>query len=544
MKPEPVLIEARQDDMRQRGLWRSETINDYLDDCVRTAPEREALVDHNSLTGKSTRLNWGELTRRVDNIAQSLCEMGVRPGDVVSYQLPNWWEFTALYLSCARIGAIANPVMPIFRERELTFMLGLAESKVLIVPRSFRGHDYPGMIAGIRAQLPALEQVRIVDGQREEAFETLWQTPDRKPDPALRPDADAVTQVLYTSGTTGEPKGVMHTSNTLLSNLREYVKWLQLGESDVVLMASPMAHQTGFMYGLMMPVLLRAKTVLLDIWNAQQAAELIAGQGVTFTMASAPFLNDLTEAVASGAPQTDSLRVFLSAGAPIPRALVAKARDTLGAAIVSAWGMTENGVVTLTRLNDPSDKVDSTDGCCLTGLDIKVVDGSGHPAAPGEEGELMVRGCSQFAGYLKRPELNATDAEGWFNSGDLARMTEDGYIRISGRSKDVIIRGGENIPVVEVENLLFRHPSIAAVSVVGYPDPRLGERAVAFVVLRPGQQLGFNDMVQFLAQHQLTRQYFPERLEIVDELPRTPSGKVQKFKLRDMARSFGSAASA
>lgn len=173
MKPEPVLIEARQDDMRQRGLWRSETINDYLDDCVRTAPEREALVDHNSLTGKSTRLTWGELARRVDNIAQSLCDMGVMPGDVVSYQLPNWWEFTALYLSCARIGAVANPVMPIFRERELTFMLGLAESKVLIVPRNFRGHDYPGMIAGIRAQLPALEHVRIVDGQGDDAFETL-----------------------------------------------------------------------------------------------------------------------------------------------------------------------------------------------------------------------------------------------------------------------------------------------------------------------------------------------------------------------------------
>nr|MBF0683427.1 AMP-binding protein [Pseudomonas sp.] len=383
-----------------------------------------------------------------------------------------------------------------------------------------------------------------VDGQGPDAFESLWQTADRTPDPALRPDADAVTQILYTSGTTGEPKGVMHTSNTLLSNLREYVKWLQLGPSDVVLMASPMAHQTGFMYGLMMPVLLRAKAVLLDIWNAPQAADIISSQGVTFTMASAPFLNDLTEVVAAGAPPTDSLRIFLSAGAPIPRALVSKAREVLGAAIVSAWGMTENGVVTLTRPDDPSDKVDSTDGCCLTGLEIKVIDASGQPVAPGEEGELMVRGCSQFAGYLKRPEWNATDADGWFSTGDLAHMTEDGYIRISGRSKDVIIRGGENIPVVEVENLLFRHPAVAAASVVGYPDPRLGERAVAFVVVRPGMSFSFDDMVQFLAQHKLTRQYFPERLEVADELPRTPSGKVQKFKLREMARSFGATASA
>jgi cyclohexanecarboxylate-CoA ligase len=272
------------------------------------------------------------------------------------------------------------------------------------------------------------------------------------------------------------------------------------------------------------------------VFVAAEMARQITEERATFTMGATPFLNDLTEFVAASGQRTPSLRIFVSAGAPIPRALVTKARATLGAAIISAWGMSENGAVTTTRPDDPEEKTTNTDGLALPGMEVRVLDANGRPARTGEEGQLQVRGCSNFVGYLKRPELDPKDPDGWFDTGDLARMDEAGYIRIAGRSKDIIIRGGENIPVVEVEGLLFRHPAVAAVAIVGYPDERLGERACAFVVLREGHSFSFAEMTAYLADQKMARQYIPERLEIVPDLPRTPSGKIQKFKLRETAR--------
>lgn len=543
MSFDPILSESRIAATRAAGHWPDRLIVDYLDRCIATAPDKLAIVDTNSMTGETTRLSYRELGRRVERIALNLAALGVERNDVVSYQLPNWWQFTALHLACVRIGAVTNPLMPIFRERELTFMLGLAESKLLIVPRTFRGFDYPAMAKDLRGALPHLRHVLVVGGEGEDSFERLLDAPPKQCDAqalfaARRPRPDDVTELLYTSGTTGEPKGVMHTANTLLSNIIPYAERLGLGPRDVVLMASPMAHQTGFMYGLMMPIVLQASAVLQDIWDPVAAAERIARERVTFTMASTPFLSDLTETVGKGGHEVPSLRIFLAAGAPIPRVLVSRARQVLGAHIVSAWGMTENGACTTTRLDDPEDKATSTDGCALPGMEVCVVDSAGRPLPPGQEGTLKVRGCSDFVGYLKRPEWYGHDAEGWFDTGDLARMDEDGYIRITGRSKDIIIRGGENIPVVEVEGLLFRHPDIQAAAIVGMPDPRLGERACAFIVPKPGARLDPGQILAFLAEQKLARQYLPERIEIVDDLPRTPSGKVQKFKLREIAAKF------
>ncbi len=538
---DPVLIVPRREAMKAAGHWDDKTIIDYLDACLADVPDQQAVCDFNTLTGKETRLTYRELDERAGRIALNLLDLGIGRGDVVSYQLPNWWEFTALYVACAKIGAVVNPLMPIFRERELSFMLALAETKLMVVPQRFRDFDYPGMMAGIRDKLPALRHVLAIGGTGDASFEAVLLKPNSGTlDAAMRTKPDEVTQLLYTSGTTGEPKGATHTSNTLLSNLKPYAERVGLGPDDVVLMASPMAHQTGFMYGLMMPIVLKARAVLQDVWDPKRAAATIRREKVTFTMASAVFLSDLTEAVAAEGEPVPSLRVFLSAGAPIPRPLVAKARETLGASIVSAWGMTENGAVTLTKLDDPEEKAFNTDGCALPGTEVKVVDREGNPVPFGEEGDLMMRGCSLFSGYHKRPEWNNVDAEGWFHTGDLARMSEDGYIRISGRSKDVIIRGGENIPVVEIEGLLFKHPAIAAVAIVGYPDARLGERAVAFVTLREGATLDKDGMVQFLTDQKCAKTYLPERLEIVDDLPRTPSGKIQKFKLREEAKGFAS----
>jgi cyclohexanecarboxylate-CoA ligase len=326
----------------------------------------------------------------------------------------------------------------------------------------------------------------------------------------------------------------MHSANTLMANIIPYAARLRLGENAVVLMASPMAHQTGFMYGLMMPIMLRASAVLQDVWDAKEAADLIRHQGVTFTMASTPFLTDLTRVVSEAGSGVPTLQTFLCAGAPIPGPLVEQARGVLGAKIVSAWGMTENGAVTLIKLEDDDLLAFTTDGCALAGVEVKVIDDDGKTLPPGKVGRLVVRSCSNFGGYLKRPQWNSTDPEGWFDTGDLARMDSSGYIRISGRSKDVIIRGGENIPVVEVESLLYKHSAVAQVAIVAYPDERLGERACAIVVPKAGQTLDFAEMTAFLKSQKLAIQYIPERLILQDALPATPSGKIQKFRLREM----------
>jgi cyclohexanecarboxylate-CoA ligase len=545
MEFDAVLIPPRRASMVRRGYWHNRTINDDLDACLAACPDKLALTAVSLEAGTTTRFTYRELATMADRIAVGLARLGVGRNDVVSCQLPNWRQFTLTYLACSRIGAVMNPLMHIFRERELSFMLAHGRSKVVIVPKVFRGFDYEEMLKGIRGKLPDLQHVLVAGGSGADSYEARLAEPawEREPDAKdiltrSRPGPDDITQLIYTSGTTGEPKGVMHTANTLMANIVPYAERLHLSSDDVVLMASPMAHQTGFMYGLMMPVMLRASAVLQDIWEPKKAIELIRTEQVSFTMASTPFLTDLSKTVAETKQNVPSLRIFLCAGAPIPGPLVEQARAALGAKIVSAWGMTENGAVTTTKLEDDDERSVNTDGCPLRGMEVRVVDSDDAIAPAGSIGRLLVRGCSNFGGYLKRPQLNGTDAEDWFDTGDLARLDERGDIRICGRSKDVIIRGGENIPVVEIESLLYRHPAVSQVAIVAYPDERLGERACAFVVLKAGQSFDLPAMVEFLKSQKTAVQYIPERLIVRDALPATPSGKIQKFKLREMAKEI------
>ncbi|WP_137895589.1 cyclohexanecarboxylate-CoA ligase [Ramlibacter sp. 2FC] len=540
---DPVLIAPRRATSRAQGFWPDRTINDELDACLAACPDKLALTALQAESGATTRFSYRELAAMADRVAVGLARLGVGRNDVVACQLPNWWQFTVTYLACSRIGAVMNPLMHIFRERELSFMLKHGEAKLLIVPKSFRGFDFEAMATALQPELPQLRQVVVVGGAGADSFEALLSGPAWENEADAReiltqhrPGPDDVTQLIYTSGTTGEPKGVMHTANTTMANIIPYAERLRLGEADRVLMASPMAHQTGFMYGLMMPVMLRASAVLLDIWEPRKAVELIRAEGASFTMASTPFLNDLAKTVAESGLTVPTLRTFLCAGAPIPGPLVEQARQVLGTKIVSAWGMTENGAVTLIELDDPDERAFTTDGHPLPGVELKVVDADGEALPAGEAGRLLVRSVSNFGGYLKRPQWNGTDADGWFDTGDLARLDAQGYVRITGRSKDVIIRGGENIPVVEIEALLYKHPAIAMAAIVAYPDERLGERACAVVVPKPGQSIDLPAIVDFLKAQQVAMQYLPERLVVRDAMPATPSGKIQKFKLREMLR--------
>jgi cyclohexanecarboxylate-CoA ligase len=421
-------------------------------------------------------------------------------------------------------------------------MLKHTESKVFIVPKVFRKFDHEKLADQLQKNIESLEQIMVVGGEGENSFENLLLNHGLENDPQILNSlnevtitADDIAQLVFTSGTTGEPKGVMHTANTLFSNIVPYAKRLHLNQNDVIFMGSPMAHQTGFMYGLIMPVLLKAKAVLLDVWEVNTAIDLIHKHQATFTMASTPFLNDLSEAVLNSHKSLDSLKIFLCAGAPIPSTLVQKARQNIGVKVISAWGMTECGAVTTTRPEDDDERSFNTDGLPLPGVEVKVVGDDGEELAPHQSGTLMIRSCSNFGGYLKRPHLNETSEDDWFDTGDIAYLDEQGYIRIAGRKKDVIIRGGENIPVAEVESLIYLHPDVATVALIPYADERLGEKACAIVKLKEGTQtMQLKDLVEFLKAHNLAIQYIPERLEIWDEIPMTPSGKIQKFKLREM----------
>lgn len=547
MEFDAVLLGPRRAASIAAGQWFDRTLNDDLDACLAECPERLALTAVRVESGEVRRFTYREMGLMADRIAVGLTKLGVGRNDVVAMQLPNWWQFTLTALACARIGAVINPLMHIFRERELSFMLAHGEARVVIVPKIFRGFDHEQMLEGLRPSLPALKHVVVVGAAGANSYEALLSEPawEQTPDAlqilsAQRPGPDDVMQLIYTSGTTGEPKGVLHSANTLMSNIVPYAQRVRLGRDDVVLMASPMAHQTGFMYGLMMPVMLRAGAVLQDIWEPRKAVDLIRAEQVSFTMASTPFLTDLSRVVAETGLAVPSLRSFLCAGAPIPGPLVEQARSVLGSKIISAWGMSENGACTLITPDDDDERAVNTDGCPLPGMEVKIADEAGASLAHGEVGRLLVRGCSNFGGYLKRPQWNNTDAQGWFDTGDLAKLDAAGYIRISGRSKDIIIRGGENIPVVEVEALLYRHPAVAQAAIVAMPDDRLGERACAVMVLKPGQSLDFNGMLEFLKAHKLALQYLPERLVLLDAMPATPSGKIQKFKLREMVRDQAS----
>ncbi len=536
MQFDPVLIPPRQQAMTTAGFWRHQTINDFMAQALRQCPDHTAVVAYRSDVAQPVRLSYRALDVQVDRVARGLQALGVVRGDVVSWQMPNWWEFLALALACARIGAVANPIMPIFRQRELKFMLDFGESKVFIVPKTYKGFDYEAMANGMRADLPFLQHLVVLGGEGENSFERLLLRDDT---PALTGQGlspDDVLLLMYTSGTTGEPKGVMHSSNTLFANLHGFIDAYGLTQKDVILGASPMAHLTGFGYLAMIPLILNATTVLQDIWEPKQALALIRDEGISFSMASSPFVADLCSAAEAGGPVSPQFANFCCAGAPIPPVLIERARKVLGLAVSSAWGMTECGAVTITEPSRTDEKSGSTDGRPLPGIDVKVVNEDGQPLPTGQTGRLLVRGSSLFGGYLKRPHLNATDADGWFDTGDLAFLDAEGYVRINGRSKDLIIRGGENIPVMEVENLLYKHPAVALVAIVGYPDARLGERACAFVTVKPGQSFSLEEMSRYLTEHQVTRQYHPERLELMDDLPKTPSGKLQKFKLREMLR--------
>jgi len=526
--------------LREGGYWTDRHFDDCLREALAANPGKLALA--NPRASGLVEMSFAELEDRIARTAGGLRALGVGPGDVVAMQLPNWWEFVVVFLATQRIGAIVNPLMPIFRERELRFMLGFAKTKVFVVPQGFGALDYVGTAKLLRDELDSLQHVIVAGGTGEDSLDALMARNQRVDLPAAgipaATDPGECSVLMYTSGTTGSPKGVQHTVNTLINAGKSITERAGLSDKDVILVGSPLGHMLGLAAGMLLATYNGATMVLQESWSGTQALSLISTYGVSYCGGATPFLNDLVREVKAGGPKPESLRIFLCAGAPIPPALVRAAIEVLGTTVTSVWGMTESLASTMTEPARAADLSPLTDGRAVAGMEVKVIDENGNSLPVGQRGRLMVRGAQVHIGYLGMPLENTFDAEGWMDTGDLAYMVEgqdcEGYIRIDGRTKDVIIRGGENVPVVEIENVLIEHPAVAAVALVGYPDERLGERACAFVSLEKSESFTLADLQAWLDSRKVAKQYWPERVEYVEVMPRTPSGKIQKFELRNL----------
>ena len=529
----------------KEGYWINKTLSEYLDEAVEKYPDKEAVVD------RDKRVTYLQLGQMVDRMALGLLELGTTRGDVVSFQLPNWLEAVVIHHAVAKIGAITSPILPIYRSTEVKYMLEHSESSLLIIPREFRRFDYINMIDELRKELPALKHILVIGRNKlpegmlsfEEFMETKWE--DRG-DPMslkrIKPDPNEVMLIMFTSGTEAEPKGVLHTYNTLAHECRSSIDAWQLREDDVLLIGNPVTHIGGLLHGLEMPQMLKAKLVLMDIWNPDRAIEIIEKERCTFTTGATPFLLGIIQSPALVEHDLSSLRSFPCGGAGVPPSAIRDFASRFPACHVGrGYGSTEYPTVSVNFLDEPLDKASERDGIPVLGTEVKIVDDKGREVPIGVSGEIVVRGPECFVGYLN-PELNKIyfDKDGWFHTGDLGRIDEDGYVEVTGRKKDIIIRGGENISAKELEDVLFTHPDIDEVAIVGMPDPIMQEKVCAYVIPKPGRTITFDELVSFLQKKNIAKQKFPERLEIVDKFPMTASGKVQKFILRqDIRKKLG-----
>lgn len=510
-------------------------------------PEAPALI---AVGEVETVWSWGDLWQESARVAALLVELGVRPGDAVAYQLPNCARFVTISLGVLRAGAVCCPLMPMFREREIAYALERSRARVLFARESYHGRrpleeaavaarqagTLTHLIAvGTAEALPRVEGLTVC-----RLDERLAVAPDMQVLQSCAPGARDFAQLLFTSGTSGTPKGVLHRHDTLTLAVRLASRQLGLSRADRLYMPSPLAHQTGFLYGMWLALTLGATGILQETWEPVRGLRALREHRATFVQAATPFLMDLTQAVEAGETPPERLRIFVATGTAVPRAVARRAAGVLRTSVCGAFGTTEGCLATLSSPSDPPDKARGSDGRALPSIDIRVCDESGASLPPDAEGELQVRSPTSFQGYLD--DARATEAaftpDGWYRTGDLARIDPDGFLHITGRIKDVINRGGEKIPVAELEQLLYRHEAVREVAIVAMPDERLGERACAFVVMRPSRRLDFKGLCAFLDECKVAKPYWPERLEIAAELPKTPSGKIQKYLLRERARSL------
>jgi len=519
---------------RAAGVWRDVTLWTMALAMEQRSANRIAVVDGDQQT------SFGALMSESRALAGALQTFGLVAGDVISFQLPNWRETLVINLAAARLGLVCNPIVSIYRDAEVGHILRDAGSKLMFVPSAFRSMDYLAMMERLRSDLPDLKQVLVVRGQHAGllsydeviAGAMPWTGDDSLTDP------NNVKLVMYTSGTTGAAKGVLHSHNTIMAEIDAVRGFWGITDRDVVLMPSPVTHITGYLYALEIAFAAGVKVVFMEKWNAAEALDLIKQHGVTFSVGATPFLMELAAQCQARGSDLSPMRLFMSGGAPVPPEVIHRANELLPDGMAfRVYGSTEAPTITL-GIQSRADlaRGATTDGRVVN-HEVRLCDAASGALVTQGEGEICTRGPEMMLGYTDwRQTVEAFDPAGFFHTGDLGYFVEGDYLCVSGRKKDLIIRGGENISPKEIEDVLHTHPGIAEAAVVAMPHERLGEGVCAYLVLRQTDPLSVAEVSAFLERAGLARQKFPERVEIVADLPRTASGKVQKNVLREGQR--------
>jgi acyl-coenzyme A synthetase/AMP-(fatty) acid ligase len=518
------------------GLWNDHTLPGRVAEHARRDPGSLAVVDQRG----ERRRTYADLDRDANRIANALIAAGIGPGDVVSVQMPNWYETVVIDVGVLRAGAVMNPALPNYREKELRHMLGVGGVKVFFCPDRYRRFDHRGLAERLVDGLELLEQAVAVEdpaGGQAGFWSWLAQFPGTPPDRVV--DPEAVSELIFTSGTEAQPKAIMHTEQTTNFSARAVSSSLGVGAGDVVWMASPIGHSTGFNYGVRVALYHGLPLVLQDQWSAEDAVALIEEFRCSYSIVATTFVSDVCELAATRECDLSSMRLFGSGGAPIPPEIVGAARQH-GMNVLRLYGSTELLMVTTNRPGDAIEKLVDTDGRPLDHVELQIRDEENHVVV-GEPGEILVRGPNTCVGFYNDPARTADtfDDDGWVRSGDLGIVDADGFMAIVGRKKEIIIRGGLNIAPREIEDLVITHPAVAEAAVVGLPHARLGEMTCACVVLRPGADLDLDALVAFLKEKGMATFKLPQRLEVIDSLPRTLTGKVRKFELVNELKLHG-----
>jgi acyl-CoA synthetase len=512
---------------RRAGLVTEMSVNHML-------PSRAARrLDRPALTQADTRLTYGQLRSAVDRAAGFLRADGIGPGDVVLWQTPNWWESYILAMAIWQVGAISNPVVPFYRENELRHITAELRPDAVICAGPVRNHNAAELMDQMLAEAGVSPRCRIILRGSLPGWTPVTDVLSHAPAPEIVPmDVDAPCLVLYTSGTTSAPKGVMHSSRTLLAETEQIRHEWCIGWEDTAYMPAPLQHITGVLMGMTVPLLGAGHTVLSDGWDAERAAEEIDRHQVTFSAGATIFLQELTAATAARPPRDTQWRIYGCGGAPVPRAVMERAEEA-GIPAIRIYGMSELPTVSLGDRAVDFDRRAGTDGRIAVGVEVRPVDEEERPLPLGESGELQVRGPEQFLGYVDpRADAAAITSDGWLRTGDIGMCDANGDVTITGRLKDIVNRGGEKFSTREIEDLLARHPAIRQAAVVPAPDARFGEVPAAFVVTAPdAAAVEPAELIEHLVGAGLPKQKLPVSWHPVAELPMTASGKIRKVEL-------------
>lgn len=518
----------------EKGYWTEQTLLDVWNDRVSKFADQEYVSDN-----LGVRLTYGEIDDKASRLAAWLKSVGVQNGDVVSLQCPPWSEFCIIYVACLKVGAVCHPLPVTFNGEDLVYSMNLVESKAFICPTFHHKTNFEDQFLSVKDEIPSLleggfcvhdktlpSKGTITLNEIFEKFEPLTEKPETT--------SDEVVLILSTSGTTGRPKAVLISHNALIFSEKTFIKSLHLTRSDVMFMPAPLNHATGFNHGLITPLLLGGRVVLQQEFHAEEAIEIMNNEGVTWSMGATPFIYDLLNCAEDNNLAFKTLKLYVCGGAPVPGSMVHHA-DKFGVKLCECYGSTESCPHLLVPPEDCLEWNGKWSGIACEGIEVKVVDEKGNEVPYGVQGEEVSRGPHMFSGYLKNPEATAKDLDddGWFYSGDLCIMDDQGRVKINGRKKEILIRGGINISANEVDDHLNGCPGVGPHATIGLPDDRLGERICTFIVQEGDVTPTIESIAAYLDEHGVAKRLRPEHLEFIDEIPMTESGKVKRHQLAD-----------